>query len=211
MKIATKHVKFLLFSICWEWVLPKKLIIFAIFLALALSGCAHPPPTRPPETEVASQESDEWYCDPSADAAMKRGDFESGLNQHARFVADHPDNALAHYHLGYAFGQMGNIEQEIAHYETAVSLGYHHNEQLFFNLAMAYGEVRRFDDAIEAFKKVLALDAEADDALFELSGIYREIGDLDRERQTLRRYLNRVPEDEYILNRLDQLNEMQPN
>jgi len=177
-------------------------------------GCAtvSPPtpiPTQPPAASAApsKQPPAQWQCDPTADKAMENGDIETGLHEHARFVAQHPENPLGHYHMGYAFGQVGEIQQEIAHYETALALGYIHNEQLFFNLAMAYSELGQFDKAVSAFQKALALEPDSVDTLSELGRIYHETGDIENERRTLVRLLKLEPDNPETRKRLKKLPE----
>ena len=186
------------------WVTLKS-ISGLLILIVILSGCAAKTPKPAiipaPKTEAFKK----FQCDREADKAMEEGDIETGLHKHARFVARHPDNPLAHYHLGYAFGQMRNIKQEIAHYEKAVSLGYTHNDQLYFNLAMAQAELGRYDKAIAAFKKALAIKPDAFDTLLELGNIYRHLGDPQNERRILLRCLKLQPDNEAIKVRLENL------
>lgn len=175
------------------WILLKLIssLLIAVFL---LNGCAAKTP-KPAPTKITppAEDSAKFQCDRKADLAMERGDIETGLNRHARFVAKNPDNPLAHYHLGYAFGQMRNIEQEIVHYEKAVSLGYTQNDQLYFNLAMAQAELGQYDRAIASFKKALKIDPDAIDTLLELSRIYQQTGDVQNEQRILKRCLELKP------------------
>ena len=189
------------------WVTLKS-ISGLLILILILNGCAARTPKPVPSKIIPAPKTKafgKFQCDREADKAMERGDIETGLHKHALFVVRYPDNPLAHYHLGYAFGQMRNIEQEIAHYEKAVSLGYTQNDQLYFNLAMAQAELGRFDEAIVAFKRALAIDPNAIDSLIELSNIYRHIGDPKNERRILLRCLKLQPDNETIKARLESL------
>jgi hypothetical protein len=92
-------------QINWIWATLKS-ISGLLLLILIFNGCAAktPKPTTSkiipaPKTKVFGK----FQCDREADKAMERGDIETGLHKHARFVVRHPDNPLAHYHLGYAF------------------------------------------------------------------------------------------------------------
>ena len=183
-------------------------ILTLLILIIILNGCAANTP-KPATSKIIpalkTKTFGKFQCDREADEAMEKGDIETGLHKHALLVVRYPDNPLAHYHLGYAFGQMRNIEQEIAHYEKAVSLGYTHNDQLFFNLAMAQAELGRFDKAIASFKRALTIDPNAIDSLIELSNIYRHIGDAKNERRILLRCLKLQPDNEIIKARLESL------
>jgi tetratricopeptide (TPR) repeat protein len=191
------------------WVTLKS-ISGLLILILILNGCAARTPKPVPSKIIPAPKTKafgKFQCDREADKAMEKGDIETGLHKHARFVTKHPDNPLAHYHLGYAFGQIRNIKQEIAHYEKAVSLGYIYNDQLYFNLAMAQAELGRYDQAITSFKKALAIKPNAFDSLLELSNIYRHIGDAQNERRILMRCLKLEPDNETIKTRLESLPE----
>jgi hypothetical protein len=49
----------------------------------------------------------------------------------------HPANALAHYHLGFAYGMTGDETREINEYERATALGLSRWD-LFLNLGIAF-------------------------------------------------------------------------
>ncbi|HID29111.1 MAG TPA: hypothetical protein EYP19_03805, partial [Desulfobacterales bacterium] len=61
-----------------------------------------------------------WTCDKEADDAMQQGAYGSGVLLHKRFLQKEPENALALYHLGYAYGQTGDHPKEVFHYEKAI-------------------------------------------------------------------------------------------
>lgn len=182
-----------------------KSILALLILIIILNGCTTKTPKPATSKFNPPKALEKFKCDRSADQAMEMGDIETGLHKHAFYVARHPDNPLAHYHLGYAFRQMRNIKQEIAHYEKAISLGYTQNSQLFFNLAMAQAELSRYDKAIASFQMALAIDPNAIDSLLELSNIYRHIEDTQNERQILERCLKLQPDNDSIKKRLESL------
>lgn len=114
----------------------------------------------------------EWQCDKEADEALKGRDYITSIKLHERFIEDSPFNGLAFYHLGYAYGQMGNHEKEVSLYEKAISLGFTENN-IFFNLGMAYGELDHMEKAIDTFKRGLAADRENFDNHFGLALAYQ--------------------------------------
>ena len=65
-----------------------------------------------------------WTCDIQADQAMMRKDYEAGIQLHQHFLDKEPDNGLALYHLGYAYGNIGNLKKEVHYYEKAIKLGF---------------------------------------------------------------------------------------
>jgi Tfp pilus assembly protein PilF len=120
-----------------------------------------------------------WTCDQEADRVMGRQDYEGGIVLHKRVLKEVPDNGLAWYHLGYAYGQTGDLAKEVSCYEKAVGLGFQ-GGQIFFNLGMAYGELSEIDKSIRAFKKAVEKDPGSADNYFGLGMAYRR--NLDDKR-----------------------------
>jgi tetratricopeptide (TPR) repeat protein len=127
-----------------------------------------------------------WTCDREADEAMKRHDYQEAIRLHLRIVETEPDNALALYHLGYAYGQMADHDREVFFYQRAAALGFQENH-IFFNMGMAYGELNRIDEAIESFQKALKLDPDSADNHFGLALAYqRGVEDPQAEEEFLK-------------------------
>jgi tetratricopeptide (TPR) repeat protein len=127
-----------------------------------------------------------WACDEEADDAMQQGAYGPGILLHQRLLQEEPENALAVYHLGYAYGQIGDHLKEAFHYEKAIALGFREN-RIFFNLGMAYGELNQGQKAIRAFKKALDIDPDSADNHFGLAMAYqRTFADKLAEEEFLR-------------------------
>jgi tetratricopeptide (TPR) repeat protein len=106
-----------------------------------------------------NQDSNQWICSEFADALLRQGRFEEAIEQHLKVLSQEPDNGLAHYHLGYAHGQLGLHVGEIAEYSKAVDLGLVRGD-LFYNLGMAYMEVGEYGRAEQAFHQAIELEPE---------------------------------------------------
>jgi len=127
-----------------------------------------------------------WTCDKEADDAMDRQDYEAGILLHHRLLDKEPDNALAFYHLGYAYGQTGDHVQEASCYEKAIALGYR-EDAIFFNLGMAYGELNQIADSVRTFKRALDINPNSADNHFGLAIAYqRTAADNLAEREFLK-------------------------
>ncbi len=109
-----------------------------------------------------NQDSNQWICPEFADAPLRQGLFEEAIEQHLKVLSRDPDNGLAHYHLGYAHGQLGLHVGEIAEYSKAVDLGLVRGD-LFYNLGMAYMEVGEYGRAEQAFNQAIELEPEFSD------------------------------------------------
>jgi tetratricopeptide (TPR) repeat protein len=144
------------------------LCTFAVCLAGIITGigCSKPISTRKPPLEKT------WICDIAADDAMKRGDYHTALLLHERLLEKEPDNALALYHLGYAYGQTGNHQIEVHYYEKAIALGFT-KDAIFFNLGMAYGELNQIEKSLKAFERAVSLDPDNADNHFGLALSYQ--------------------------------------
>ena len=112
-----------------------------------------------------------WTCDKEADEAMKRNDYESGIILHQRFLEKEPKNALVLYHLGYAYGQIGEHLREVSYYEKAIALGFR-EEGMFFNMGMTYCEIGQAEKATSAFKEALRINPGSADNHFGLGKAY---------------------------------------
>ncbi len=62
-------------------------------------------------------------CDPTADYLLGIEDYPRSIQAHLRLIAAHRDDALTHYHLGFAYGMVGRHRDELAEYLEAVGLG----------------------------------------------------------------------------------------
>ena len=56
---------------------------------------------------------DEQVCDPLADYFLGMEDYPEAIRRHRVVIDDDPGNALAHYHLGFAYGVVGEHRQEL--------------------------------------------------------------------------------------------------
>ncbi len=140
-----------------------------VLLVLALSlgtGCATDHLGKRDEPEKG------WACDKEADEAMMRNDYEGGILLHERLLEKEPENALALYHLGYAYGRVGENLKEVSCYEKAIGLGFK-KERIFFNLGMAYGELHQTEKSIGAFKEALTINPDRADNHFGLGMAYQ--------------------------------------
>jgi len=93
-------------------------------------------------------------CDVGADYSLGVEDYPQAIRLHNEAVRKHPDNALAHYHLGFAQGMMGNGTAEVSEYKRASALGLR-NWDLFLNLGLAQLEDGDLDAAIDSLRQAV--------------------------------------------------------
>ena len=154
------------------------LLVCLVFGLLAV-GCSQPMVHRP-VTEVP--QTVEKTTEQRAYAAMESGEYLAGIRLYEQVLRKDPGNAEALYMIGYAYGQLGEIESEIAYYRAAVQAGYR-TEQIFHNLGKACLAINRPEEAIAAFDSGLALNPLGADNHFGLGMAYQKKSEYDAARK----------------------------
>src|SRR5260370_22447712 len=125
---------------------PYELVLVAAILLLSLRiGC-----------NAIAGGADEQVCDVGADYSLGVEDYTKAIRLHREVVRRFPENALAHYHLGFALGMMGNETAEIREYQRAKALGLR-NWDLFLNLGLAQLENGDLDPATDSLQSAVLL------------------------------------------------------
>jgi len=160
-------------------------IMFAVLFFSFFIGCAKgyrlPSQTDP-------------ICEEEADEAIQRGDYKLGIQLHLDLLKKEPGNALAMYHLGYAYGMAGDHGKEIDSYEKAIALGYDQDADLYYNLGMAYGELDLTQKSISAFKRALEIDPANADIRIGLGLAYQADTDFRSAEEEFKKAIEMMPE-----------------
>src|SRR5579863_978332 len=106
-------------------------------------------------------------CNATADYFLGSEDYPQAVKSHLRVIAAHPDDALAHYHLGFAYGMLGDSGDELVEYRRAVSLGLK-KWDLFLNLGRLYLEKGDLEAATEALTTAKTLGPDHAETYFNL-------------------------------------------
>jgi tetratricopeptide (TPR) repeat protein len=147
-----------------------------------LLSLASPPGVAP--ARGASHEDDE-VCDPIADYFLGMEDYPEAIKRHLAVIRAHPDNALAHYHLGFAYGVTGSHQTELAEYQKAVDLGLS-DWELFLNLGLLYVETGHLAAASEVLTLAALMAPYRPETHFNLGLVYERLGMLAKaEQETL--------------------------
>lgn len=123
----------------------------------------------------AGMRSGEEVCNATADYFLGMEDYGEAVATHRRILAAHPGDALAHYHLGFAYGMAGDREQEIAEYRKAAALGLR-KWDLYLNLGRALLESGDPNGAADALSTAVALAPERPEGHFNLGLAYERRG-----------------------------------
>ena len=129
--------------------------------------------------------ADAQICDVSADYSLGVGDYAEAIRRHVQVLKEHPDNAVAHYHLGFAFGMVRNRRAEVREYQRAAALGLA-SWDLFLNLGLAQLENGDLDAATDSLRRAVLLGEDHSESHFNLALVDERRGMLaDAEHETL--------------------------
>jgi Flp pilus assembly protein TadD len=128
---------------------------------------------------------EQQICDVGADYSFGVEDYPEAIRLHNEVVRNHPDNALAHYHLGFAQGMMGNRTAEVSEYQRAEALGLG-NWDLFLNMGLVQLEEGDLDAATDSLRQAVLLGGNHPQSHFNLALVYERRGLVaDAEREML--------------------------
>jgi Flp pilus assembly protein TadD len=151
-------------------------IAFASAILLLLPGTA---------SVAGAAGIEQQVCEVGADYALGIENYPEAVRLHAEVVRKHPDDGLAHYHLGFAEGMMGNRTAELREYQRAKALGLR-NWDLFLNSGLAQLENGDLNAATDSLRTAVLLGEEHSESHFNLALVDERRGMLaDAEHETL--------------------------
>jgi len=149
-------------------------------IAIAVAVLMQSPTVAHASAKSASY--DDQICDPLADYYLGMEDYGEAIRRHRVVINNDPANALAHYHLGFAYGVVGQHREELAEYQKAISLGLD-DWQLFLNLGLLYLETGQTRDATQVLRLAALLGPERPETHFNLALAYERRGALAQAEQ----------------------------
>jgi tetratricopeptide (TPR) repeat protein len=126
----------------------------------------------------------EEVCDPIADYFLGMEDYPEAIRRHLMVISRDPDNAVAHYHLGFAYGMMGRHNEELVQYRDAVDLGLS-DWALFLNLGLLYLEGEHLPEASDVLRLATLLGPDRPETHFNLGLVYERRGMLRPAEQEI--------------------------
>ena len=128
---------------------------------------------------------EQQVCNVHADYALGVEDYPQAIRLHAEVVRKHPDDALAHYHLGFAEGMIGDTRAEAIEYQRAATLGLR-NWDLFLNLGLTQLEDGDLEGATTSLRQSVLLGENHSESHYNLALAYQRRGMLaNAESETL--------------------------
>jgi tetratricopeptide (TPR) repeat protein len=128
---------------------------------------------------------EEQVCDLGADYSLGIEDYADAIRLYHQIVRRTPNNALAHYHLGFAEGMTGNRTAEVEEYQSAEALGLR-NWDLYLNLGLAQRESGDLISATDSLRKAVLFGEEHSESHFNLALVEEQRGMIaEAEHETL--------------------------
>src|SRR5215469_1029221 len=169
----------------------KSIITSCALIALMFHGAAPAQGSQP-------QKIDARVCNQAADFFLGVEDYPEAIRLHLAVLSKTPDDALAHYHLGFAYGMLGRKDDEIREYERAVTLGLRLFD-LYLNLGLAYFEREDMVGATRAFQTAASL-TDSPEPHFDLALAYERRGKIAQAGSEISGALARAPQRPDYLN-----------
>ena len=172
---------------------PRRLAVLFL-VATALSWATSP-------AGAASSTPAEEVCNVRADYALGIEDYPEAIQLHESVLRHDPKDALARYHLGFAYGMSGDTAAELREYVRAVELGLHQWD-LFLNLGLLYLGRHELGAAINALTIATELGPQHVETHFNLGLAYQRAGLLPQARREILESLQLEPDQPDALNTL---------
>lgn len=124
-------------------------------------------------------------CDAAADHFLSIANYPETIRLHRALLKRQPQNPLATYHLGFAYGMLGDQADEIRAYRRAIALGLVRWD-LFLNLGIACLHTHDLEGAIHFLQLATLLGPGHPESHFNLALAYERLRMLDSaEREVL--------------------------
>ena len=137
-----------------------------------------------PPTIAIANITGEQVCDSKADYFLGIESFDETIRLHHEVLKKHPDSALAHYHLGFAYGMMNDRVDEIKEYRRAAALGLGLWD-LFLNMGLAYLQNHDPIEATKSLRVAALLGPNHPESHFNLGLAYERRGMLAEAEQEI--------------------------
>lgn len=109
-----------------------------------------------------------------------------------KFVEIKPESADAHYNFGTALLKKRRFNEAVFYFERATLLDFH-NILAYLGMAQAYRELGRYDQSIEALKRVIPYSGENAEVYYELGITYDAEGEHDEAIDSLKKAVKLNP------------------
>lgn len=128
--------------------------------------------------------------------------FKKAIEAYRQEIKIKPDDAMAHYNLGYVYCKLGMYKEAIKAYKQAIKIK-PDMEMAYYNLGVTYGrDLGMLKEAIEAFKQAIRIKPDFEDARLNLGYAYNKSGMYDEAINVYQKAVELDPMNEDIHGRL---------
>jgi tetratricopeptide (TPR) repeat protein len=142
---------------------------------------------------VAVNPAEGQICDATADYFLAAENYPEAIRLHREVLRKYPQSALAHYHLGFAEGMVGDRTQELDEYRRAAALGLL-SWDLYLNTGLALFENGSLEAATDALRVAVRLGPSRPESHYNLGLIYERRDMLTDAEQEMLASLRLEPE-----------------
>ncbi len=107
-------------------------------------------------------------------------------------LAEVPEHAEAHFHLGTVLARLGRSEDSLAHLREAARLA-PDNATVWRNLGVCLAQLERYDEALDGLERASTLDPNNPDRWFDIALLDLERNRFEAAEKRLRRVLKAAP------------------
>jgi tetratricopeptide (TPR) repeat protein len=134
---------------------------------------------------------------------LAHGRVDAVVDAYQRYLASHPDAALAHFNCAWYATRLGRHELAVEHYRKALALGIERPEEVHLNIAnLCSGGLRDDARAREHLERALAINERYAAAWFNLGNLEEQQGRRDEARRCFGRCLEVEPGNDVALARV---------
>ena len=143
------------------------------------------------KTVADGRSQTEWFKRAIALEQLK--DWQGMFDWCQKWTKNEPEDALAWYSLGIAYGKFNRHDDAIEAYRQALRID-PENAQAWYNLGVVYLDLNRFNDAIEAFRQAIRINPEYAEAWNNLGVAYDKLNLYNDTIEALRQAIRINPE-----------------
>jgi len=108
-------------------------------------------------------------------------EYEKAIQIFERITILRPKSYRAHYNLGIAYFNVGQIEHAVYSFEKALEIKPDY-KYCFYNLGLVYESLEKFEEALKYYEQALEIDPQFSYALAAQSQIRRKLDEIKRIR-----------------------------
>ena len=121
---------------------------------------------------------------------LKDGDKdEEALYYYHQAIKTDPENAGAYHNLGVLYIKLDRTDDALLSFNEALRLS--HNPKTLFNIATCLRQLGRFEESIDYYEKVIALDPDKDSAIACIASVLNKLGKYNDSYECLKPYIDK--------------------